>query len=279
MLSALVGIAIREGYLTSPHQRISDILPDYFAVEANWPKKTIKLQGLLTQTDGLLWNDDDVAAQIEQGADWVQTIIDMDYHPGPGYHYNTGQSHITSAMLANASGMNTCELAYRYLFDPLDISVEHWGQDPQGIFIGGWNLFLTPRELAKFGLLYLHGGEWQGSQVIPAEWVEESLSRQVEFYGTPYDYGYLWWLTTLDDHPVYAAVGHGGQMIAIIPDLDVIVVTTGDVTTRDRDAFGFAGQYYLPRLPELHGGVFFPSDPFAFMRQYVIPAVESGSSG
>ena len=113
-----------------------------------------------------------------------------------------------------------------------------WSQDPLGVFMGGSHLFITPREMAKFGLLYLHQGQWQGEQVVPRDWVEESLTRHVGAYSSDdYDYGYgYWWLlpTLITDdselHPytVIAAVGYGTQRIYLIPELDIVVVFTAD---------------------------------------------------
>jgi CubicO group peptidase (beta-lactamase class C family) len=143
-----------------------------------------------------------------------------------------------SAILTNQSGMSTCEFATRYLFEPLGITVEHWSQDPAGLFMGGSHLFITPREMAKFGLLYLHQGQWQGEQIVPRNWVEESLTRQVGAYASDnydYGYGYWWQLPTLitddaehDPYTVMDAVGYGTQRIYLIPELDIVVVFTAD---------------------------------------------------
>lgn len=86
----------------------------------------------------------------------------------------------------------------------MGVVAEHWGRDPQGYFSGGYNLYLTPRELAKFGLLYLHGGNWHGAQLVPAAWVEASMTDQVNA-GAPYSYGYNFWLRDIAGHHVAMA--------------------------------------------------------------------------
>jgi CubicO group peptidase (beta-lactamase class C family) len=192
----------------------------------------------------------------------------------PGYHYSTHSAHLLSAAISRASGASTCEFAYHYLFDPLGITVEHWGQDPQGVSIGGWNLFLTPRELAKIGLLVLHGGQWEDQQIVPADWVVESLSPQMDF-GTNYDYGYLWWLREIAGYQVFSSIGPGGQSLHLIPELEMVVVTSGDVMGTAAGSFGFAGQAYLPLVPDVHGGIFFSDKVYHSIRQCIIPALVS----
>jgi CubicO group peptidase (beta-lactamase class C family) len=253
ILSTLVGIAIQEGYLQGVDQPVAELLPANFVSIENQPKRSITLNHMLTMTAGFEWaNDTDNMPSIEGQEDWVQALIDVPLETDPGldFNYNTGISHIMSAVIAQASGMNTCQFAYQYLFDPLDITVEYWGRDPQGIFTGGWDLYITPREMAKFGLLYLNGGSWKGEQVVPPAWVEASLSGQVDV-GAQFDYGYWWWLSVIWGYPVYSAIGFGGQRIHIVPDLDIVVVTTSN----DR-YFGTGDEF----------------DSFAFLERYLIPA-------
>lgn len=122
--------------------------------------------------------------------------------------------------------MSTLEFANKYLFEPMGIEAGRWVQDPLGIYVGGNELELTPRDMAKFGYLYLHNGVWNGQQLVPAEWVEDSLTNQVratDFNDPTREYGYWWWLG--DDY--YAAMGWGGQSIIVNPKLDMVVVFTG----------------------------------------------------
>src|SRR5262249_10238671 len=113
---------------------------------------------------------------------------------------------------------------------------------------GGYNLYLTPRELAKFGLLYLHGGNWQGQQLVPSAWVTASMTAQVDA-GTPYSYGYDFWLRRLSGHDVAMAWGFGGQMIYIVKDLNMVVVMTTNTHDFNQDTFDGTGVMQNDVLP------------------------------
>ncbi len=264
--SALVGIALREGYLEHLDQTAAEFLPYLFDTLDDPTKSEVTLRQLLTMTSGLQWSESRDPDTVFATTDWVRAwwSFPMARRPGDAFSYNTGMTHTMSAILANQGGMSTCEFATRYLFEPLGITVEHWSQDPVGFFMGGSHLFITPREMAKFGLLYLHQGQWEGDQIVPRDWVEESLTRQVGAYvSDDYDYGYgYWWqLPTLiaddpEDHPyaVMAAVGYGTQRIYLIPELDTVVVFTTDGS-------------YLESNPEEY------LDTDDFIWRYVIPAI------
>ncbi len=112
-------------------------------------------------------------------------------------------------------------------------------------------MYLTPRELAKFGLLYLYQGEWQGQQVLPADWVAESLAYHAAAgEGSDTYYGYWWWLSSMWNYDIYSARGGGGQMIFLVPELDLLFVTTSDAGYQGRpnqfDALAFLWEYVIP---------------------------------
>ena len=121
--------------------------------------------------------------------------------------------------------------------------------------MGGAALYLTPRELARFDLLYLHNGVWDGRQVVPSEWIEESTAWHIHDAGSPdWGYGYYWWLSTIAGYETYLASGYGGQTILVLPDLDLVVVTTGDssVATEGIPVFPLLEDYLIPSI---HGAV------------------------
>lgn len=258
ILSALVGIAIREGYIKSVDQKVAEFLPAYFD-DGNADKAQITIAHLLTMSAGLAWREDLTEFAIQTEEDWVAAIMGralMDT-PGSAFHYSTGLTHVLSAVLSAATGMSTCDFAHRYLFAPLDITAEHWGRDPQGVYSGGYNLYLTPREMAAFGQLYLQGGLWKGEQVVLSGWVAESWQpHQTE--DEDYSYGYLWWLRAFGGHQVAFAWGWGGQMIFVVRDLDIVVVVTSD---SGGDASALEGRNSARRA-------------MAFLRDGVIAAVE-----
>lgn len=115
--------------------------------------------------------------------------------------------------------MSTFSFAREYLFEPLDISQVYWDSGSGGVTFGGGGIWMTARDMAKFGTLYLEGGVWNGQQVVPADWVEASVAA-------PY-YGYQWWRL---GNGGYAALGYLGQRIVVIPDLEMVVIFTGEIS-------------------------------------------------
>ncbi len=230
VISALVGIAIAEGFIEDIDRPVADFLPRLFATLDDPAKSEVTLRHLLTMTAGLEWENRpnvDYAAVYSE-LDWLDGFWSYPLltEPGEEFNYNTGLTHTLSAVISQSTGLSTCDFATRYLVDPLGITAELWTEDPFGYFVGGSGIFMTPREMAKFGLLYLHDGRWDGEQIVPASWVEESTAQQVPADGSD-SYGYLWWPETIRGQETFAAHGFGGQAILVIPDLDVVVVTTG----------------------------------------------------
>ena len=237
---AAIGIAIDQGRIPSADATIASILPPRYAAVMTGEARAVTVRDLLTMTSGARWDEDTTETRIQRTPDWVAAILRLPRAAAPGtrFNYDTGDTHLSSAVLTSATRMTACEFVHRYLLAPMGVVAEHWGRDPQGYFSGGYNLYLTPRELAKFGLLYLHDGRWNGTQLVPAAWVRESTSDQVDA-GAPYRYGYDFWLRDLGGHHVAMAWGFGGQMIYIVEDLDLVVVLT--TNTRDFAQESFDG--------------------------------------
>lgn len=231
-LSAVVGIALREKLLTGLDQKVADILPEYFESVDDPRKKEITLRHLLTMTAGFIWDENTpISDGLFNSQNWVKYAIEMPMpdNPGEKFVYSTALTHLMSAILTKLSGVSTEELAGKYLLDPLGIKVGLWRRDPQGICFGGSQLYLTPRDMAKFGYLYLKKGIWNGKQIVPADWVCESVKSQVKTgnWGGIADYGYWWWLHSGS----YSAEGWGGQRIVVAPEQDLVVVfTSADFT-------------------------------------------------
>ena len=239
VISALVGVALHEGYIESLDESVLSFFPEY---EFRDPKLAeITIRDLLTMASGLKWNENGlnsmytffVSKRIIPRVLKLPVVADT----GSTFNYNTGLTHLLSAIISRASGMSTLAFAEKYLFKPLDIQNVHWDQDRDGVYIGGSELFMTPRAMTKFGVMYLQNGMYADRQVVPEEWVRESTSTQIEgsFHGAPVQYGYLWWLdvgnqlfTYLDDEDAFLAMGSHGQRIFIHPDLNMVVVITAD---------------------------------------------------
>jgi len=233
IVSALVGIALREGDLLSLDQRVEEFFPQFFPAGGDQRKRAICLRHLLTMRSGLRWAEQsaDSLPALFASPDWVQHALSLPlmHPPGEVFAYSTPDAHLLSAILTRATGVNTLAFANRSLFGPLGITATTWPSDPQGFPIGGSELSLTPREMAKVGSLYLRKGNWEGRQLMPAEYVEASTRTQVR----PADgafasatYGYLWWVTMVGPYASFYALGYGGQLICVIPALEVVFVTT-----------------------------------------------------
>jgi CubicO group peptidase (beta-lactamase class C family) len=134
------------------------------------------------------------------------------------------------ALLARVTRETALAYADRVLFKPLGIHNRLWQPDPEGNYFGGSELYLSARDMAKFGYLYLNEGAWEGDQIVPVDWVRASTSRAVTLPDGE-GYGYLWWLDSYSGHRVYMAKGLGGQRIHVIPDLDMVTVVTCDLST------------------------------------------------
>ena len=239
VISALVGIAIHEGFIESVETPVRSYFPELDSDDPRMDELTIR--DLLTMSAGLRWNENDLNSMYTffVSKRIAERVLGQpfDEEPGSSFTYNTGLTHLLSVIISRASGMSTIDFARRFLFEPLEIQNVQWSVDRDGVQIGGSELFLTPRAMTKFGVLYLQNGVYDEQQVIPAEWVRESTTTQIEgsFHGSRIEYGYLWWLdvgnglfTYLDGEDVFLAMGVHGQRILVHRDLNAVVVITAD---------------------------------------------------
>jgi CubicO group peptidase (beta-lactamase class C family) len=234
---ALVGIAIGEGYIDGVDHQVLDFFPDYAAADTDPRKQAMTLEHLLTMTSGLDWPESsasysssgNIMNQMTMSPNWVRFVLDrpMVAEPGTRFNYSSGDSHLLAAIVQEAAGMSAFSFARTYLFEPLGISRVYWPSDPQGIIFGAGGMRMTTRDMAKFGQLYLQGGVWDGQQVVPVEWVEASVTKQVSASGAASYYGYQWWVR---GSGTYAAHGYRGQRIFVIPDLEMVVVFTAELS-------------------------------------------------
>jgi CubicO group peptidase (beta-lactamase class C family) len=235
ILSGLVGIALKEGYLDSLNQKALDFFPEYVSPSLDRRKSDITVRHLLMMRAGFD-NDEATYSRIHTSTNWIKTTIDLPLlsNPGERMSYNTFETHLLSAILTEASHVSTSEFARKFLCEPLGITVSSWEKDPQGYFFGGNGMRLKPRDLAKFGYLYLRGGSMNGKQIIAKEWIDESLTNFTQWQDLTwgdvrrYNYGYLWWMGEISGYRVYFALGHGGQLVVNCPELDMLVVTTAN---------------------------------------------------
>jgi len=254
--SALTGIALREGLLRSPGQKLSELLPEYFDARTDARKREITLRHLLTMTAGFEWTENGtVTMEWNRSADRTKFTLDLPLivDPGKGHTYNSALSNLLSVIIARQSKVSLLEFARNQLFGPLGIRTQRWDTDQQGYYKGGSDLYLTARDMARFGFLYLNAGQWEGKQIVPVEWIWESLrpySAKDPFWA---DYGYQWWIGQDDELPAFFASGYGGQMIHIVPKLDLVVIVTSTINDTGNDVLLPILKHILPAVRESNG--------------------------
>ena len=219
--STLIGIALSEGKLRSLDQRLGEFFPKEVDHARDKRVRKITLRHLLEMRSGYR----DVAAI--RSDDWVRTQIDrpLAEDPGRGRAYDNGSYHLLSAVLTKATGMTAGAYARRVLLGPLGIRSTIWASDGQGHNLGNTGLRLSSRDLLRLGDLYLHGGRWNGRQLVPAAYVRAATRRHTNLGGGG-GYGYGWWVFG-GRPPGFAALGYGGQAVATYPRQHVVVVVTG----------------------------------------------------
>ncbi|UCC17114.1 MAG: serine hydrolase [Dehalococcoidales bacterium] len=237
-VSAMVGIALDRGYLTSLDQKMLDFFPDIVDQVTDPRKKQITIRNMLEMKAGYPWEEEDGAAWAALwSGEYLSHIagIPLFTDSGTRFKYSNLTSHWLGIIVARASGMDLMSFGTQYLFSPLGVEPgEDWNRDVDGYYVGSGDILFTARDMAKFGLLYLDEGRYQNSQLIPESWVQDSLKTYSEKawgnIGLFHDigYGYQWWLAKAGEYHVNFAWGHGGQLIVLVDELDLLVVTTAD---------------------------------------------------
>jgi len=235
--SALVGIALEQGCISSLDQKMVDFYPELADQITDARKAEITIRQMLQMRAGYpseeshpaLW-DGLLSGHYPPLIEEFPLIAD----PGTEFHYSNLTSNWLGIIVDRACGMNLKSYAEQYLFSPIRVEAGEWGTDWEGHNNGCGDLHFTARDMARFGLLYLNDGDFQGNQVIPSEWVHESLRPYTENahdnIGRFRDigYSYHWWSAMAGEHPVNFAWGHGGQLIVLVDDLNLVVAVTAD---------------------------------------------------
>ena len=236
--SALIGIAIGRGELPEVDAPLLPLLADYDTSDTDARLAAATLEDLLTMRLGIEWHEQDrpigpenTTLQLEFSDDWVEFTLaqPMDAAPGERFVYNSGASHLMSAILRSATGRTMDLYAEELLFGPLGITDYHWKREPAGLPDTEGGLYLEAEDLARFGQLYLDGGTWNGARIVPEEWVSASVRRHVEDVAPENPewnagYGYQWWRVDTDGEEVWAGLGYGGQYLFILPEHRIVGV-------------------------------------------------------
>jgi CubicO group peptidase (beta-lactamase class C family) len=262
VMAALAGAGMARGILAGVDQRIAPLLDDLVPADADPRVGAITIDHLLTMRAGLERTSGRNYGRWVASTNWVRYALSRPFvdEPGGRMLYSTGSYHLLSAVLTRVSGMSTLELARAWLGAPLGIEIPPWTRDPQGIYLGGNNMLLSPRALLRFGEMYRQGGAYEGRQILPGSWIEASWTPRVRSRFTGHAYGYGWFMASARGHPVCYGWGYGGQMIYVVPDLALTVVMTSDHD-------GPSGRSGYVR--ELH----------ALLADGIVPAAERGAGG
>lgn len=258
IISALIGIAIEQGYIKSVKQPVLSFFPGRTVANLDANKEAMTLEHLLMMASGFEWRSSlfiggiDFTRQMIQTDDWVRFMLDlpMAVPPGTRLEYCNGASFLLSAIIQETTGMTAFAFAEANLFTPLGISDVEWPSSPRGITIGYSELRMLPHDMAKIGFLYLNKGRWNGEQIIPAAWVGVSTDKHIS---APYigGYGYQWWT---EDNGVYSAQGFAGQLIFVAPEHELVVVFSSNLSETD---------FRIPKM---------------LVYYFIIPAVESSAA-
>jgi len=254
--SIMTGMAIQDGHIKSIQQNVLDFFPEIATGTKEEYLKDMTLEHLLTMSAGFNTGTLPDFAGKDASFDAAENILSNHSilsRPGETFYYDSGLPHVLSTIIQKTSGLTLEEYAQLHLFNPMGITDFIWESDPQGITNGSTGLSLRPQDMAKLGYLFLHNGQWDEKQIVPAKWVRASTTKHMETKGLmdaaeDDGYGYYWWI---DAFGGYSAHGWGGQYVFVLPKLDMIVVFTGGLADPD-----------------------FPV-PHQLLKTYLLPAVQS----
>jgi len=234
-----VGLALEQGCLDSVDQKMVAFFPELVPQITDPRKTAITIREMLQMRAGYPWEESspellDLLYTGFRPSNLLHVPLVRD--PGTSMAYSNLSSHLLGIIVAHACETDLKSFAQDKLFAPLDAEVGEWITDWEGNYNGHSDIHLTARDIAKFGLLYLTDGEYEGNQIIPEAWVQDSLQTYSEdAWGIrvgpnfkDIGYGYQWWSVTAGYHRYNLAWGHGGQQIALLDDLNMVVIATAD---------------------------------------------------
>ena len=244
-----IGLAVAEGHLSIDDQVIS-FFPDAVPEEPTWQLEAMRVRDLLSMSTGQ-HGEDLRAFSFDSTSPLPETFLNLPvaHKPGTHFNYNTPASYMLSAIVQEVTGENLLDYLRPRLLDPLGIVDAIWSTDAEGVAHGGFGLSITTESIARFGQLYLQQGEWEGEQLLPAEWVAQATARQVSNGSNPdsawdQGYGYQFWRNR---HGAYRASGLGGQLALVMPEQDTVVAITAG-TSQIRDIFDLVWDRLVPAM-------------------------------
>jgi len=242
IVATLTGIALDRGILQSVDQKVLPLLGKHAPADPEPRLHRLTIDHLLTMRAGLERTSGPNYGRWVASDDWIRFILNRPFvdEPGGRMLYSTGSYHLLSAVLTLATGRSLLDLAREWLGEPLGIDIPPWTRDPQGFYMGGNNMALSPDALLRFGEMHRKRGEWNGQRVVSRDWVETAWKPRTLSPFSGDHYGYGWFIDTTRGHPVRYARGYGGQVVHVTPDLGLTVVITSDPTRPARSG-GYFG--------------------------------------
>ncbi|KYO52450.1 serine hydrolase (plasmid) [Tistrella mobilis] len=234
IIALLTGIAIDRGVLTGTGQKVADLLPADLPDDPDPRLDRLTIGHLLSMQAGLERTSGPYYGAWVESRNWVRTALSRPFvaEPGGRMLYSTGNSHLLSAILTRTSGESTLALARDWLGDPLDITIPPWTRDPQGIYMGGNQMALSPRALLAIGEMLCRGGvAADGTRLVSEGWIREMWTPRTTSPFTGDAYGYGWFLRETGARPAVYGWGYGGQLLYLLPGIDMVVVITSDPDT------------------------------------------------
>lgn len=243
VVSALYGIARNKGCMPDLDRKMIEFFPEQAALIKDPRKRDIDIRQMLQMRSG--YPTEFLSAELNDALfysknwQWAPYLVDFPLvdAPGTNFQYSNLSSDMLAVMLAQSCDTDLLPFAQNHLFDPINARIAKWSPGPDGYRMGWGEIQMTARDMAKFGLTFLDDGQYDGKQVVPADWVDESLqiysrdpwiTPKIGRYLHEIGYGYLWWSARAGEHRFDFAWGHGGQLIVLLDDLDMVIVTTAD---------------------------------------------------
>jgi CubicO group peptidase (beta-lactamase class C family) len=249
IVALLLGMAISRQEISGVRARLGDIAPSIIPPDATAGVADLTMEDLVTLRAGLERTSGANYGDWIGSVNWIANALSrpMVAEPGRRMLYSTGSTHVLGAALTHATGQDLLSQVRARLGAPLALDVPPWTRDPQGYYLGGNEMALTPRAMLKFAMLIRDEGRFEGQQVVPSDWIRASLVPRTRSPYSGLSYGYGWFLSPSG----YAiARGYGGQIIAAHPARGLAVAITSDPTRPAR-----SGGYFGDLMQLLDGPI------------------------
>mgnify|MGYP001198854185 FL=1 len=236
--SAAIAIANKNGDIPDLNANIMNYFDDYKSLKLDPRREKITIIDVLNMSSGIKWDESSMAytdpssdcVQMELSNDWVQYVIDREIaeEPGTKFNYNSGETMLLSYLINKTTGTDLAKYLEKNLFSIIGIKDYSWKHTPKGLTDAEGGLYLTPRDLARFGYLILNNGVWDGKQILPKSWVSQIHETEITTGTDWLRYGLQFWVMPYDNNKTaILASGLGGQRMIVIPEYDIVAVFTG----------------------------------------------------